>query len=88
MEHVVPYTSPGFETIWRLQTQQISLEEAKCTLVQLFQSDPVAFREHVNPGGVSYIEVSPHIVLSSHQGFDSRAEHSGNQTRKTSSARY
>ena len=65
IEHVVPYTSPGFEALWRLQTHQISLEEAQHTLVQLFRSDPVAFREHVNPDGVSYIEVCTHIVHSS-----------------------
>ena len=87
-EHVVPYTSPGFEVIWKLQTDQISLEEAQSTLVQLFRSDEEAFREHVNPGGVSYIEVSTRIVHSSCQCFDCCAEHCGCQTRKGSSKKY
>ncbi|KAG9254348.1 uncharacterized protein F5Z01DRAFT_723527 [Emericellopsis atlantica] len=56
VEHVVPYTSLGFETIWKVQTRQISFREARETLTGMFRAGPGEFRQHVNPSGVSYIE--------------------------------
>ncbi|KAH9231744.1 hypothetical protein K456DRAFT_1773259 [Colletotrichum gloeosporioides 23] len=52
----VPYTSPGFEVIWRCQNGMIEYEDARKRLTDLYQSDP-SFRYHVNPAGKSYIEV-------------------------------
>lgn len=56
-ETIVSYTSPGFETIWRLQRSLISLEEARGRLVELHQSDS-SFRHHKDPAGNTYIHVS------------------------------
>ncbi|KAL0765258.1 hypothetical protein CaCOL14_012007 [Colletotrichum acutatum] len=56
MEQIVPYTSPGFEIIWRCQNYRIEFEEASEGLMQLYRADPQGFRHHVNPGGKSYIE--------------------------------
>lgn len=56
-EIIVNYTSPGFETIWRLQRSLISLEEARGTLVELYRSDS-SFRHHKDPAGNTYIHVS------------------------------
>ncbi|KAF8855102.1 hypothetical protein BDZ45DRAFT_805312 [Acephala macrosclerotiorum] len=55
VERIVPYTSPGFETLWRCQNLLITAEEARDRLVDLYRSDPT-FKNHVNPGGISYIE--------------------------------
>lgn len=52
----VPYTSPGFEVIWRCQNGKMEYEDARKRLIHLYQSDP-SFRYHVNPAGKSYIEV-------------------------------
>jgi hypothetical protein len=54
---IVPYTSPGFEALWRCEEGLITVEEARDRLVGLYQSDPY-FRNHVNPNGESYIEVN------------------------------
>ncbi|KAK0379644.1 hypothetical protein CLIM01_02971 [Colletotrichum limetticola] len=56
VEQIVPYTSPGFEIIWRCTTYSIGFEEASESLRQLYRADPQGFRRHVNPGGKSYIE--------------------------------
>lgn len=56
MERTVPYTSPGFELIWRCYHKLISYEEARKGLVDLYRSDPT-FKNHVAPDGTSYIEV-------------------------------
>lgn len=56
IEQIVRYTSPGFETLWRCQNNEITVGEARDRLVQLYRSDPT-FKNHVNPGGKSYIEV-------------------------------
>jgi hypothetical protein len=56
VERIVPYTSPGFEILWRCQLKMITIEEARDRLVDLYRSDPT-FKDHINPGGKSYIEV-------------------------------
>ncbi|KAK1690581.1 hypothetical protein BDP55DRAFT_544498 [Colletotrichum godetiae] len=56
VEQIVPYTSPGFEIIWRCATYRMSFEEASRSLRQLHEADPYGFKRHVNPGGKSYIE--------------------------------
>lgn len=56
MERIVPYTSPGFEILWKTQHHLITLEEARNDLILLFRSDP-SFKTHVDPSGTSYIEV-------------------------------
>ncbi|RYC86302.1 hypothetical protein BFJ63_vAg10825 [Fusarium oxysporum f. sp. narcissi] len=53
-EPIVSYTSPGFETIWRLQKSLISLEEARGRLIELRRSDE-SFRNHKDPAGNTYI---------------------------------
>lgn len=57
-ELVVPYTSPGFEIIWKTRTHQMTIQKAQVELTKLFRTDPGAFRDHVNPSGGSYIEVT------------------------------
>lgn len=57
LEQIVPYTSPGFEIIWKCRTHKIEFEEARESLGQLYRADPQGFRCHVNPAGKSYIEV-------------------------------
>ncbi|KAK1999868.1 ankyrin [Colletotrichum falcatum] len=56
VERIVPYTSPGFEFIWRYVEGLIDFEAAQKGLVELRRTDPT-FPTHVNPGGKSYIEV-------------------------------
>ncbi|KDN67256.1 hypothetical protein CSUB01_10268 [Colletotrichum sublineola] len=56
MERIVPYTSPGFELIWRCENNLIGFEAAQKGLIELKRTDPT-FPTHVNPDGKSYIEV-------------------------------
>jgi hypothetical protein len=56
VERIVPYTSPGFETLLKCENNLITFEEARDRLVDLYRSDPT-FKNHVNPAGESYIEV-------------------------------
>jgi hypothetical protein len=56
VERIVPYTSPGFEILWRCEHGLITVEEARDSLVDLYHSD-LTFNNHVNPNGMSYIEV-------------------------------
>lgn len=56
VERIVPYTSLGFELIWRCKHGLITYEEAQTGLVKLHRSDPT-FKNHVAPNGKSYIEV-------------------------------
>ncbi|EFQ25667.1 uncharacterized protein GLRG_00811 [Colletotrichum graminicola M1.001] len=55
MERIVPYTSPGFELLWKCAQDLIGVEEAKRGLIELERTDP-SFHTHVNPDGKSYIE--------------------------------
>ncbi|KAL3294526.1 Ankyrin repeat-containing protein [Colletotrichum asianum] len=66
----VPYTSPGFEVIWRCQNGMIKYEDARSRLIHLYQSDP-SFRYHVNPAGKSYIE---ELVRCPWGGFATRRQ--------------
>ncbi|KAH0424333.1 nacht and ankyrin domain protein [Colletotrichum camelliae] len=54
-ECTVPYTSPGFEVMWRCENGMIEYQDARNRLIHLHQSDP-NFRYHVNPAGRSYVE--------------------------------
>jgi len=56
IERIVRYTSPGFEVLWRCKKNLITVEEARDRLIDLYRSDPT-FKNHVNPIGMSYIEV-------------------------------
>lgn len=56
LQRTVRYTSPGFAAIWKLEKSLITFEEACTELERLSREDP-SFRTHVNPAGVSYIEV-------------------------------
>jgi hypothetical protein len=64
VERIVPYTSPGFETLWKCENNLITFEEARDRLVDLYRADPKSFKNHVNPGGKSYIEVRLFNLLS------------------------
>ncbi|EPE36215.1 Ankyrin repeat-containing protein [Glarea lozoyensis ATCC 20868] len=55
VEHIVRYTSPGFETLLRYEKDIITVEEARDKFLDLFRSDST-FKNHVNPAGHSYIE--------------------------------
>jgi hypothetical protein len=65
VERIIPYTSPGFETLWKCKNHLITFEEARDRLVDLYRSDPT-FKNHVNPGGKSYIEVRLFSFESQH----------------------
>ncbi|KAH7118575.1 hypothetical protein B0J13DRAFT_458317 [Dactylonectria estremocensis] len=52
---VVPYTSPGFELIWRVNWGELTAREAQKGLARLAREDP-SFTWHVNPAGVGYLE--------------------------------
>ncbi|KAJ3471747.1 hypothetical protein MRS44_001846 [Fusarium solani] len=54
-ERIVNYTSPGFETIWRLENGFISLSDARARFIQLYQSEG-PLRDHKDPAGNSYIQ--------------------------------
>ncbi|RSL61639.1 hypothetical protein CEP53_005027 [Fusarium sp. AF-6] len=55
VERIVKYTSPGFETIWRLENNLISLAEARQRFIELYRSDS-SLRYHKDPAGNSYIQ--------------------------------
>ncbi|RSL90251.1 hypothetical protein CDV31_015731 [Fusarium ambrosium] len=55
VERVVKYTSPGFETIWRLENNLISLAEARQRFIELYRSDS-SLRYHKDPAGNGYIQ--------------------------------
>lgn len=60
VERIVKYTSPGFETIWRLKRGLVSLPEARTRFIELYRSDS-SLRHHKDPSGNSYIKVSYHL---------------------------
>lgn len=62
IECTVPYTSPGFEIIWKCEKGLVTFEDARNTLASLYDTDP-NFRYHTNPGGKSYIEVCSPIFI-------------------------
>lgn len=65
-EYSVPYTSPGFEVIWRCENGMIEYEDARNRLIHLHRSDP-NFQYQVNPAGRSYVEVVlPVRLMSNH----------------------
>lgn len=55
-ERIVKYTSPGFESLRRLERLDISFAAAQTRLVELYQSDS-SFRHHRDPSGRSYLQV-------------------------------
>ncbi|RMJ11530.1 hypothetical protein CDV36_008821 [Fusarium kuroshium] len=55
VERIVKYTSPGFETIWRLEKKLISLAEARQRFIELYRSDS-SLRYHKDPAGNGYIQ--------------------------------
>lgn len=56
-ERFVKYTSPGFETLCRLQYGNISLGEARTKFVELYRSD-TSLKDHRDPSGQSYLQVA------------------------------
>lgn len=56
-EKIINYTSPGFETIWRLGNGLISLSEACERFIELHRSNG-SLRYDKDPSGKSYIQVS------------------------------
>jgi hypothetical protein len=57
---IVPYTSPGFELIWRCQNWMLSVEDTCTALIEMSRSDP-SWKNHRDPMGRSYIQVKPRI---------------------------
>ena len=55
-ERIVRYTSPGFETLRRLQDGNISIGEAQARFVELHRSDP-SLKYHLDPSGENYLQV-------------------------------
>jgi hypothetical protein len=56
-ERTVDYTSPGFETLVRLQYFDITIDEAQRRFIKLFRSDS-SFKNHRDPSGKSYLQVT------------------------------
>ncbi|KAL3459196.1 hypothetical protein BJX64DRAFT_206727 [Aspergillus heterothallicus] len=54
-QHVVKYTSPGFQTLWLFSKHLITVTEAKKRLLDVHRSDP-SMRYHVNPAGYGYVQ--------------------------------
>jgi hypothetical protein len=55
-ERIVKYTSPVFETLYRLRHHLISFEDAQTKFVELYRSDP-SLKNHRDPSGQSYLQV-------------------------------
>ncbi|KAH6892387.1 hypothetical protein B0T10DRAFT_537419 [Thelonectria olida] len=55
VQKIVRYTSPGFETIWRLEEGLINFPEARERLLQMYRSDQ-SLKDHRDPAGNSYIQ--------------------------------
>ncbi|KAJ3465032.1 hypothetical protein MRS44_005690 [Fusarium solani] len=55
VERVVPYTSLGFEIIWKFKHRFINANEACMAFRKLAQEDP-SFHLHIDPSGSSYVE--------------------------------
>lgn len=62
VQSVVKNTSPGFEALFLCEHLQISVEDSKQRLRDLYRSDS-SFKLHVNPEGKSYLHVSAHYAL-------------------------
>lgn len=58
IQHVVKNVSPGFEALFLCRHCFISVEETKHRLRDVYRSNPVHFKRHVNPAGKSYLRVS------------------------------
>ncbi|KAH7130999.1 hypothetical protein EDB81DRAFT_905786, partial [Dactylonectria macrodidyma] len=54
-QRVVPYTSPGFELLWKVNWESFSAEDAQAQLSILARNDS-SFTRHVNPAGIGYLE--------------------------------
>ncbi len=54
-EWIVKYTSPGFETIWRLENKLITLAEARTRFIDLYHS--YKSLDQRDPAGNTYIHV-------------------------------
>ncbi|UPK97428.1 hypothetical protein LCI18_008363 [Fusarium solani-melongenae] len=54
-ERFVPYTSPGFEIIWRFEHRFMNADEA-CTAFRKFAQEDPSLHLHVDPSGSSYVE--------------------------------
>ncbi|KAI8719737.1 hypothetical protein NCS52_00755300 [Fusarium sp. LHS14.1] len=65
-ERIVNYTSPGFETIWRLDNGLISLSEARERFIELHRSDS-SLRYHKDPSGKGYIQKLMHYPWRARQ---------------------
>ncbi|KAH7011068.1 hypothetical protein EDB80DRAFT_890962 [Ilyonectria destructans] len=59
LERIVPYTSPGFEILWKVEKGYMTFEKARKGLIALRKSDGT-FKDHVDPSGRSYIEQLAH----------------------------
>lgn len=57
IQSTVPYTSTGFEIIWRCRYDMMTFQDAEKLFLDFYRTDK-SLKGHVNPGGKSYIEVS------------------------------
>jgi hypothetical protein len=74
-ERIVKYTSPGFETLSRLENCNISFGEAQTKFVELYRSDP-SFIYHRDPSGQNYLQVTP-SSSALHAVNETNASHRG-----------
>lgn len=57
LERTVKYTSPGFETLFRLEHGDITVDEAHRRFTELSRSDR-DFKRHRDPSGKGYLQVT------------------------------
>ena len=54
---IVPYTSPGFQILWKMSTEQVSMEEGFSDLDKLFQARKISPYD-VDPSGRGWVQVT------------------------------
>lgn len=59
---IVRYTSPGFKLLFDIMHSEIELVEGMKQFTELWRRDP-DMKNHVNPGGRSYVEVSDSLAI-------------------------
>lgn len=68
MQRLVKYTSPGFEVLWKFQTDILDVQSACEALYDLF-STGAASPQDVNPSGDTLLEERPASYLVRHRRF-------------------
>ena len=60
-QHIVRYTSPGFELLYKIHMEYITLDEGISEFTELYRKDP-SFIHQVDPAGQGYIQVTQGLL--------------------------